>query len=211
MAVSVDELHLAGFLMGAAYAAMGVGAFVPAWRARRALEGPPTARRPVHPAVESLWAGVQGVILAGLAGAFFYPQSLMSLPTSGLGVSTPLVAYAGVSLFVAGASLGSWAARSLGPMLTVAIEIREGAALVTSGPYARIRHPLYTGIFMQVAGLAVALASPLVALALPVAILCGAYRARLEEDLFSSDAKTGDMYRAYLGRSGRFLPPIGHR
>src|SRR3990172_164851 len=82
-----------------------------------------------------------------------------------------------------GGVVGWWGARNLGPMLTVAIETREGGELVTSGPYARIRHPIYTGIFLQVAGLGLALASPLVALALPVAVFCGAYRARLEEDL----------------------------
>lgn len=209
MAVSADDLRLAGFLMAAAYVAMGAGAFVPAWRARLELEGPPTAHRPVHPVVEGLWAGVQVVIIAGFAGAFLAPQTLLALPTSGLAYSSSIIAYVGAGAFVSGGALGWWAARNLGPMLTVAIETREGGLLVTSGPYSRIRHPIYTGIFLQVAGLAIALFSPLVALALPVAVFCGAYRARLEEDLLSADAKMGGAYRAYRERSGRFLPPLG--
>ena len=195
--------------MAAAYVAMGVGAFVPAWLARREVEGPATGHRLVHPVIEGLWAGVQVVIVAGLAGAFFAPQAVLALPTSGLAYSSPIIAYVGAGVFVSGGALGWWAARNLGPMLTVAIETREGGALVTSGPYARIRHPIYTGIFLQVAGLAIALFSPLVALALPVAVFCGAYRARLEEDLLSADAKMGEAYRAHRERSGRFLPPFG--
>lgn len=208
MSVSADELRLAGFLMAAAYVAMGAGAFIPAWRSRLGLEGPPTARRPVHPVVEGLWVGVQGVILAGLAGSLLSPQTLLSLPTSGLAFWSPPLAWGGVALFAAGAALGWWAARTLGPMLTVAIETRQGGALVTSGPYARVRHPIYTGIFLQVAGLGLALASPLVAAALPVAFFCGALRARLEEELLSADPKVGEAYRAYKARTGRFMPPL---
>ena len=209
MAVSADDLRVAGFLMAAAYVAMGAGAFVPAWLARLEVEGPPTAQRPVHPVVEGLWAGVQVVLIAGLAAAFLVPQTLLDFPTSALRYSSPALAFGGVAVFVLGALLGWWAARNLGPMLTVAIETREGGELVTSGPYARIRHPIYTGIFLQVAGLGLALASPLVALALPVAVFCGAYRARLEEELLGSDPRIGPAYRAYQGRSGRFLPPLG--
>jgi protein-S-isoprenylcysteine O-methyltransferase Ste14 len=52
---------------------------------------------------------------------------------------------------VAAVVLG-WALRSLGSNLTPGIEPMAGAELVTSGPYAHVRHPIYAGVVLLLAG-----------------------------------------------------------
>ena len=43
--------------------------------------------------------------------------------------------------------------RALGSMFTFEMSIREGHVLVTSGPYAIVRHPAYTGAILVVIGI----------------------------------------------------------
>jgi protein-S-isoprenylcysteine O-methyltransferase Ste14 len=58
----------------------------------------------------------------------------------------------GAPLIAAGLALAAWGVRSLGRSLTPGTEPLPGAALVTSGAYAHIRHPIYTGIVIGSAG-----------------------------------------------------------
>ncbi len=59
---------------------------------------------------------------------------------------------AGCVLAVGGVGLSVWAARALGPSLTPGTEPLPGAPLVTAGPYAHLRHPIYAGIVLSLAG-----------------------------------------------------------
>lgn len=206
MALTAEELRVVGLAMAAAFVAMGAAGFYPSWKRRRAEAGAVREKRAVALVIEVLWAAVQAVTIGGLAGALFAPGALLLNPFSFLAFTTLPVAFLGVAVFVAGAWLAGAAARLLGVQLTVAIETREGATLATSGPYARVRHPIYTGIFLMLSGLALAIAAPLVAAFVPVAIFCGTFRARLEEEMLASDPAFGAAYREYLTRTGRFLP-----
>jgi protein-S-isoprenylcysteine O-methyltransferase Ste14 len=59
-------------------------------------------------------------------------------------LGAPLIAGAFIML--------GWGARSLGRNLTPGTEPLAGARLVTSGAYARFRHPIYTGVVLLLAG-----------------------------------------------------------
>jgi protein-S-isoprenylcysteine O-methyltransferase Ste14 len=56
-----------------------------------------------------------------------------------------LLAFGGVALSV-------WGMTSLGPSLTPGTEPLPEAPLVTSGAYAHLRHPIYTGVALILAG-----------------------------------------------------------
>jgi len=58
----------------------------------------------------------------------------------------------GTSLIVAGGLFRWWCFRTLGHFFTFELSVRKGHQLVTTGPYAIIRHPSYTGITMQFIG-----------------------------------------------------------
>jgi protein-S-isoprenylcysteine O-methyltransferase Ste14 len=55
-------------------------------------------------------------------------------------------------LTLLGLALTIWGARSLGRSLTPGIEPLNNAELVTSGAYEHVRHPIYTGLVLLLAG-----------------------------------------------------------
>ncbi|KAJ7467462.1 hypothetical protein FB451DRAFT_1560669 [Mycena latifolia] len=66
----------------------------------------------------------------------------------------------GTSLVVAGASIRLRCFRELGWHYTFALTLRDDHALITTGPYAVVRHPAYTGGIMMIIGAALALLGP---------------------------------------------------
>jgi protein-S-isoprenylcysteine O-methyltransferase Ste14 len=62
------------------------------------------------------------------------------------------IRWLGLPLLVAGAIVIGWGVRSLGRNLTPGTEPLAGASLVTSGAYAHVRHPIYTGVVLVLAG-----------------------------------------------------------
>ena len=68
-------------------------------------------------------------------------------------------ALAGVGLVVVGRVLAAQAFWRLGPSLTPLPDPKPGAELVTSGAYARCRHPLYQAVLLCSLGVVLALGS----------------------------------------------------
>ena len=54
-----------------------------------------------------------------------------------------------------------WARRVLADNWDATPTIKAGHALIQSGPYAWVRHPIYTGIFVMLAGFALIVSSSL--------------------------------------------------
>ncbi len=81
---------------------------------------------------------------------------------------------------------------------------RREKRLATTGLYARIRHPQYTGFFLFLAGSVVNWPTIPTLLMLPVLCLVYVRLARAEEA--DALAEFGDEYRAYMARTGGFLP-----
>jgi len=64
----------------------------------------------------------------------------------------PLAAVAGIALAAAGLALHARARRALGVLWSSAIAVRPGQPIVTRGPYAVVRHPIYLGVLLLAAG-----------------------------------------------------------
>lgn len=67
-------------------------------------------------------------------------------------LSTPFVA--GVTTIVLTAALRLWCYATLGRLFTFLVTIRPEHKLITSGPYAYVRHPSYTGVVLMQIGVA---------------------------------------------------------
>jgi protein-S-isoprenylcysteine O-methyltransferase Ste14 len=81
-------------------------------------------------------------------------------------------------------------------------------ALVLSGPYARVRHPFYLAfLLMFLAAAAVTPSAGTLATLLYALCLLDHTAAREERRLCASPF--GLQYRAYMARTGRFLPSLG--
>ena len=100
----------------------------------------------------------------------------------------------GAVLAVAGIAFAVWAARSLGTSLTP-FPKPLGTGLVTSGPFAIVRHPIYTGGLAFFAGYALFASVP----ALVLTAVLGAAVGR-------EDARRGAAARRRLRRVRRLLP-----
>jgi protein-S-isoprenylcysteine O-methyltransferase Ste14 len=68
----------------------------------------------------------------------------------------PWLLGAGLAIFVLGLSLAVWARVYLGRNWGMPMSQKADPELVTTGPYHRIRHPIYTGIILGMLGTALA-------------------------------------------------------
>jgi protein-S-isoprenylcysteine O-methyltransferase Ste14 len=62
--------------------------------------------------------------------------------------------WAGFCLGLASLALLAWTQATLGKQWSAQLQLRAGHQLVTDGPYARVRHPMYTALCGFAAGLA---------------------------------------------------------
>ena len=106
------------------------------------------------------------------------------------------IRWLGAPLILAGVALALWGVRSLGRSLTPGTEPLPGAPLVTSGAYAHVRHPIYSGIVLGLTGYTLAWSNW--TLALLVGLLTRAYfdgKANAEERWL---VRRYPMYRSYV-------------
>jgi len=58
----------------------------------------------------------------------------------------------GVILCAAGIAFAIWARRHIGRNWGMPMSLQEDHELVTTGPYARVRHPIYSGMLLAMVG-----------------------------------------------------------
>jgi protein-S-isoprenylcysteine O-methyltransferase Ste14 len=112
--------------------------------------------------------------------------------------------WAGAAMVMAAIPLLYWMFRSLGMNVTDTVAIRRQHSLVTHGPYRWIRHPLYTFGSLAFAGFSLLTANWFIGLAGLLALAVLMVRTPIEEAKLIE--RFGDEYRAYMRRTGRFLP-----
>lgn len=143
------------------------------------------------------------VTMAGLVAFIVNPDAMAWS-------SMPLPAWArwvGVGIGVAAGALLTWTFCNLGENLTDTVVTRNKHTLITTGPYAWIRHPFYTAAALaMVANALVAANWFILATGVAVFVLL-VIRLRTEEA--NLIARFGDAYRAYAARTGRFVPRLG--
>jgi protein-S-isoprenylcysteine O-methyltransferase Ste14 len=110
---------------------------------------------------------------------------------------------AGVLLVFAGAFVVAKAGRALGSGFTPFPRPAEGSELVETGPFAVVRHPVYSGGILFAAGISLAL-SPWSLVATAVLAVVWALKARVEER-FLRERYPG--YGAYCERTRYRLVP----
>ncbi|MGY5810572.1 protein-S-isoprenylcysteine O-methyltransferase [Rhizobium sp. LEGMi198b] len=95
--------------------------------------------------------------------------------------------------------------KELGKNWSITLEIREKHKLVCSGPYALVRHPMYTSFLLMGLGQAFLLSNWVVGLAglLGFAIL---YFLRVDKEERMMLQHFGPDYRAYMDRTKRIIP-----
>jgi protein-S-isoprenylcysteine O-methyltransferase Ste14 len=110
----------------------------------------------------------------------------------------------GFGLGLASLTLWIWAQTALGKEWSPQLQLREEHHLTTTGPYALVRHPIYTAMFGYGASLALVTAN-WVFVFLAVLVIAGLV-ARVPKEEQMMIEEFGGGYRAYAQRTGRFFP-----
>jgi protein-S-isoprenylcysteine O-methyltransferase Ste14 len=112
--------------------------------------------------------------------------------------------WAGAFLTAAGLLFAVWGRHELGQDWSQAVTLKEGHELVTSGPYALVRHPIYTGLLLGFVGCAVARGEWRGLLAVLLVFIVLWRKLKVEEQWMR--AQFGDAYGAYARRVSALVP-----
>jgi protein-S-isoprenylcysteine O-methyltransferase Ste14 len=181
------------YLETAPWYALGVYWAVSALRVKQTKVTEGTAGRLLHTGVMAL----AFLLLAshrldvGLLGRRFVPESssLRDL---------------GIFLTFVGAGIAIWARYSLGQYWSARVTLKIDHRLIRSGPYAYVRHPLYAGLLLAMAGTALVVGEWRAVIAVLVALIEFSRKAAKEEALLSTEFN--DDYEEYRKHAG-FLTP----
>jgi protein-S-isoprenylcysteine O-methyltransferase Ste14 len=119
---------------------------------------------------------------------------------------TVRIGVTGVAMSAAGIVFAIWARWHLGQNWSAAVTLKEGHELIRSGPYGRIRHPIYTGMLLALAGTALAAGEYRSLVGLGIAIVCFTAKARKEERYLVTEF--GEKFKEHIRQTGMFLPKL---
>lgn len=116
-----------------------------------------------------------------------------------------LIQVVGMALTIAGLALTCWARIHLAQFFGERVEFQPGQYLIDTGPYAYVRHPIYSSFFMIAVGLL--LINPaLTTLLVAIYIFADFVHITPGEEKLLVEKIPG--YAEYMTRTGRFLPRL---
>ena len=162
---------------------------------RNVVSRPVWCRLPVRAAV----AAVLLLVFARRLNDHLYLAGVAAL------LASPIIAVIGTLLCAAGIGFAIWARIVLGANWGMPMTLKQGHELVTAGPYACVRHPIYSGILLAMLGSALGIS----VLWFAVLLLNAAqfvYAARKEEQLMLRTFP--NEYAVYMRRTKMIIPFI---
>lgn len=135
--------------------------------------------------------------LTGLAGL----DPVRSLTGPFVRTTATFVACAGIiATFVTQLQMGaSW---------RIGVDSAETTDLVTGGPFARVRNPIFSPVALTALGLAMMVPNPVALIGAGVLLVALELLVRVVEEPYLQRIH-GDAYSAYAARTGRFIPGVG--
>lgn len=114
------------------------------------------------------------------------------------------VADVGVLMTAAGLGFAAWARAALGENWSAQITVKQNHVLVTRGPYAIVRHPIYTGGSLALLGTAIVIGEWRALVAWMIATGSFWYKLAIEERVMMETF--GDAYVTYAREVAAFIP-----
>jgi protein-S-isoprenylcysteine O-methyltransferase Ste14 len=112
----------------------------------------------------------------------------------------------GASVTIAGLLFAVWAREHLGRNWSSSVTIKQGHELITSGPYAVVRHPIYTGILTGFLGMAIAISQVRGFIVFALFLLAFWIKLRREEQWMRS--QFGEVYVTYAHQTAALVPYV---
>jgi protein-S-isoprenylcysteine O-methyltransferase Ste14 len=143
---------------------------------------------------------------AFFAGLFLYIARPLSMAWSQIELPS-IVRWLGAMIAALGGAGEIWALVYLGRQYSGLLRVRDDHVLIDGGPYAWVRHPIYSFAVPFLAGLGIMAASWFLLATGVLAILAIALQRVPEEEAMLLDA-FGESYRRYMERTGRLFPRL---
>jgi protein-S-isoprenylcysteine O-methyltransferase Ste14 len=115
----------------------------------------------------------------------------------------PGLPFLGILLVAAGLGFAIWARLYLGRNWSGIVTLKEEHALIRTGPYRVVRHPIYTGLLLALVGTAAAIGEWRGVLAVGCVMIGLLWKIRVEEALM---AGTFPEYAEYRRRTAALIP-----
>jgi protein-S-isoprenylcysteine O-methyltransferase Ste14 len=149
-----------------------------------------------------------GVLALEIAGFLLLFNQKASIGVLALHIfpRTMVGAVAGTVATWAGMGLALWARSHLGQYWSARITLKEDHQLIRTGPYARLRHPIYTGLDLAAIGSAVVIDHWRCVLGVTLIMLGYVIKARREERLLAG--KFGVAFEEHRKHTGFLLPRL---
>lgn len=117
-----------------------------------------------------------------------------------------LVIWVGIAIEALGLAFAVWARYHLGQYWSGTITIKQDHRLIQTGPYRWMRHPIYTGFVLGIAGTALSLGEVRGLLAIALILLAYLRKIHMEERFLR--AEFGDDYALYRQHVKALIPFI---
>lgn len=144
-----------------------------------------------------------GILLMMVLPAYHGPLAILFHPI--LARTSPL-AWTGAGAAALGFAIALWARITLGRNWSGVVTLKADHELVTSGPYATIRHPIYTAILLLFLGLALSIATP--GALLGIACIFWSCWVKLKQEEALMLGQFPESYPAYMARTHRLVPHL---
>jgi protein-S-isoprenylcysteine O-methyltransferase Ste14 len=138
-----------------------------------------------------------GILLVPLTGPLLGERPIWQVNRAGM--------YALAALMLAGLLLTWWARIYLGPLWSSTISRKQDHKIIDTGPYAFVRHPIYSGLIIALAATAV-VEGRLTALLGAALIIIGVWLKARTEERFLLTELGPDIYGGYCRRVPMLIP-----
>lgn len=160
--------------------------------------------RPLSPE----WIAGVGFTVALLVGAAAPVLALLDVVEPISSLDTTAVHVVGLLLAVGGIAATFGAQIAMGTSWRIGVDPEERTELVTDGPFALVRNPIFAAMLPTALGLTLLVPSWVAILGLVGLVVALELQVRVVEEPYLLKAH-GRAYAAYAARVGRFFPGIG--
>lgn len=117
-----------------------------------------------------------------------------------------LIALAGTALTALGVAFACWARYVLGRNWSSVVQVKQDHELIQRGPYAYVRHPIYSGLLLAFFGTALAIGEWRGLLSVVIVFASFWFKLRLEERWMRESF--GPVYEGYMQRVKALIPGV---
>jgi protein-S-isoprenylcysteine O-methyltransferase Ste14 len=145
-------------------------------------------------------------VLAGVFALLFWKATAIGFLGKRLVPDSPALGLLGFLAAIAGMFVTAWSRIVLGRYWSDKVIVQTEHKLIRRGPYARIRHPLYTGVLLAVLGTALVEGEIRGLVSFAILLANYAIKAKREERILSQ--RFGPEFSLHLRNTGFLLPRL---